>query len=327
MSTKKTAKVYPVRQYFLPEQSYEQIKYLTSPGIAHAELSPINKRDYDNDKITGEAKYEKNNCKLILAKGQPIGICGRNLLDIALSKLHDNANKNCNYDCPSGVRISLKEFATLSGINIENKIYLDNFRKTINKELEALFNARLSWKAKRDFYDGRIISGKGIIAGYIVINFEQKIANYLQKNFLVSSYDKRLFLTDNRDANLWSIYHKFYEYSHMPNNIKNKKENIISIKSLIAAAIDIPDIETVRIKGRHYRQQIIEPLDNALCKLEEVGWIKFEYCYAKKKKIPVNAKQPCNMSIDEYADLYIKFEILEERQMLQSSGNLDAQKQ
>lgn len=299
---------------------YSQITYLTSPGIAHAESSPINKKDYIKDKITGETRYERNNCKLILAKGQPIGICGRNLLDIALSKLHKNVKQNCNYECKSEIKISLKEFAILSDINADNKISLDNFRKTINKELEALFNARLSWKAKRDFYDGHIISGKGIISGNIIINFEQKIANYLQKNFLVSSIDKRLLSIDNRCANLWSLYHKLHEYSLIPNNIKNKREDIISIKSLISSAIDIPEIEKVRKTSRQYRQRIIEPLDNALSKLEEKGWIKFEYCRSKKEPIPVNEKQPCDMSIDEYEGLYVKFTILKESQNLEKSG-------
>lgn len=293
-----------------PNSPYRPIHYLTSPGITHTELAPINKNGYTKDKVTGEVKYEKNNCKLILAKGQPIGICGRNLLDIALSKLHENARLNCEDDCKTEVKISLSEFAILSNKYINNKPILDKFRRTINKELEALFNARLSWKSKRDFYDGRIISGKGIISGFIIINFEQKIANYLQKNLLISTGDSRLISIDNRDANLWSIYHKLHEYSLITNNIKNNRHDIISIKSLLSAAIDIPEIGKVRSTDRHYRKRIIEPLDNTLSKLEDIGWIKFEYCYAKKEPIPIDAPQPIDMPIEEYADLYIKFEIL-----------------
>lgn len=294
----------------IPTSPYRPIYYLTSPGISHAELSPINKNEYIKDDITGEAKYEKNNCKLILAKGQPIGICGRNLLNMALSELHKNAKKNSTDDCKTEIRISLVEFATLSNKDINNKPIFDKFRRTVNKELEALFNARLSWKAKRDYYDGRIISGKGIVSGYIIINFEQKIANYLQKNFLVSTGDSRLISIDNRNANFWAIYHKLHEYSLITENIKNNKYNIISIKSLLSTAIDIPDIEKVRKTNRHYRERIIEPLDNTLSKLEEIGWIKFEYCHAKKEPIPIDAPQPIDLPIEEYANLYIKFEIL-----------------
>lgn len=294
----------------IPTSPYKQIPYLTSPGITHAELAPINKSEYIQDKITGEARYERNNCKLVLAKGQPIGICGRNLLDIALSELHKNIQLNSECDCETKVKISLIDFAILSKKNVNKKTSLDKFRRVVNNELEALFNARISWKAKRGHYDYRIISGKGIIGGYIVIDFEKKIADYFKNNFIISIGDQRLLSIDNRNANFWSIYHKLHSYSLIPKNIRDNRNDIISIKSLLSSAIDIPDIEKVKNTNRHYRERIIEPLDNVLEKLEKMGWIKFEYCHVKKEPIPIDDPQPIDLPIEEYINLYIKFEIL-----------------
>ena len=91
-----------------------------------------------------------------------------------------------------------------------------------------------------------------------------------------------LFRLDERNTNAYSIGRKLALHQSINNNRKKGTNKIISVKSLLQTAPEIPSIETVRAKNGSWTERIEEKLVKSLDILVENGVLEFwNYCNAK----------------------------------------------
>lgn len=185
------------------------------------------------------------------------------------------------------VHIPLKEYATLCGYDIEahaittpngseiieekerqraeNK--LKDARKQINKDLEVLYNASLSWtetvRGKKENYSNyRIIDYKGIKNGYINFNFAKLFSNYLI-SLPIGQYPEALLRLDAYKQNAYSIGLNLAYHLNNDKNIGKGTANRLKVKTILEYTT-LPSIEEIRKQEASWVKRIKEPLETAL---------------------------------------------------------------
>lgn len=226
------------------------------------------------------------------------------------------------------VIIPLKEYAKKCGYDVnehpENdspeaiekekkrvKTVLDNVRRKINKDLNILFGASISWKEEikgneRNFLDVHIIGSKGIKSGNILIEFTASMAEYLIC-LPLTQYPEALYRLDERNQNAYSIGYKIATYFSMDNNQIRGTANLLKVETLLKNT-SLPTYEEVQEKDRgHWEQRIKEPFENALESLVKCGFLE-DWRYSYSKGAELTDKEAENISdYQTFSQLFVYF--------------------
>lgn len=114
-------------------------------------------------------------------------------------------------------------------------------------------------------------------------------------------YPQQLWrLNSKRNPNSYYFLRKIAEYKNM--NVGKASEDIISVKTLLAASPAMPTHRSVAAKDRHFSRSIIEPFERDMNALEET--LVWEYCHSKGA--PLTDEELENFNYELFRTLLIK---------------------
>jgi len=260
------------------------------------------------------------------------GVSGRKILDVSRAALVDqnpyrpkDGRRINNVVC-----INLEEYARANGYQVdpadgtkkERQRIKDNkktLKETIERDLTTIESMRHTWrvesgKNKGDYATSRIISSHSIIRGVIRIVFDTDMAERLL-NASLTQYPTVLLKLDNRNPNSYSIGAKIAEHSSMDNNVLGGTANTLTVATLLKAAPEIVDYETLTAKKedggrgrRDWKPQIKEKLEASLDDLVKIGFLtRWEYRGRGDKRL--TKKGASRLTWEEYAALRVDFAI------------------
>ena len=274
-------------------------------GTATNKLAKINSRKSKSlkvDDITGVAKITRGDYSVSIKNFKEVAglrTSTQKLLDALMIEFTETGAKDTRITLP------LKKYMELRGLTSEKSA-----RKHVEEDLETLYNISISGKQKLkngqslNFLDMRLVIDKGIKNGVIQCTFHPDFYNHM-KNCPIMPYHRKLLAIDDKEYKHAYYFHRQL-LEHVNMNYGEANQNIISVATLLAAAPEMPSYEDIEKGGRHYRQQIIEPFDDNMNKLEELGLIKWEYCNSNGMPLTDN---DLNMKFDTFSKLLIKFEL------------------
>lgn len=193
------------------------------------------------------------------------------------------------------VQISLITLMEKCGCTSFTKASMDKFRLKLKKHLCLLDSLKVEWRDSKgkDYERMSFIRKQGIRKGYVIVQFEQDMANYLNHAY-VMNFPQWLYRLNEKNPNLFPLACKLWEHYSNDNNLKKGTANILKVTTLLENCPTIPTYEDVMSKGRQVGQLIITPLLNTINALEDSGEMRIEWCNAKRE--PLNKTQ-----LDAYA--------------------------
>ena len=160
---------------------------------------------------------------------------------------------------------------------------IKDLKKNVRRDLHDI--SSILWtgeetrgRNKGNYKEMRIISSHSISKGLIRINFDVEAAVYFV-NAYIMQYPTALLKHDNRKPNAYVIGHKMAFHNSNDQNRAAGTDSTLSVKSLLAAAPEIPTIDDIKARGqRNWKDKIKKPLEIALDENISVGLIsKWEY--------------------------------------------------
>ena len=265
---------------------------------ALTKIKPSTKRNTIIDTITGTATITQGNLSITIpdfTKLKGFRTSTYQLLDALTVALTETGAKS------PAVALSLEEYMKKRGLKDKKEA-----RKQVTDDLETLFNAKISFKEKRkkgqeqDFHDIRIIDSKGIRKGIINVTFGTAFYNILL-GYPIMPYPAQLWeLNSKRNPNSFYLLRKIAEHKNM--NVGKKNEDIIAVKTLLAAAPYLPSYEEVMNTDRAISRRIIEPFERDMDALEDT--LTWTYCHSNNT--PLTDEELSSMSYDTFISLLIK---------------------
>lgn len=288
----------------LPTGEREKSTFSTiRQGIATntlTKIKPSTKRNTIIDTITGTATITQGNFSITIpdfTKLKGFRTSTYQLLDALTVALTETGAKS------PAVALSLEEYMKKRGLKDKKEA-----RKQVTDDLETLFNATISFKEKRkkgqeqDFHDIRIIDSKGIRKGIINVTFGTAFYNILL-GYPIMPYPAQLWeLNSKRNPNSFYLLRKIAEHKNM--NVGKKNEDIIAVKTLLAAAPYLPSYEEVMNTDRAISRRIIEPFERDMDALEDT--LTWTYCHSNNT--PLTDEELSSMSYDTFISLLIKID-------------------
>lgn len=267
---------------------------------ALTKIKPSTKRNTIIDTITGTATITQGNLSITIpdfTKLTGFRTSTYQLLDALTVALTETGAKS------PVVALSLEEYMKKRGLKDKKEA-----RKQVTDDLETLFNATISFKEKRkkgqeqDFHDIRIIDSKGIRKGIITVTFGTAFYNILL-GYPIMPYPAQLWeLNSKRNPNSFYLLRKIAEHKNM--NVGKKNEDIIAVKTLLAAAPYLPSYEEVMNTDRAISRRIIEPFERDMDALEDT--LTWTYCHSNNT--PLTDEELSSMSYDTFISLLIKID-------------------
>lgn len=271
-------------------------------GTATNALTKVNSilgRNTVIDQFTGAATVTEGDLTITFPHFENIGglkTSTHRLLDAITVALTESGAKS-----PT-VSLSLAEYMEKCGLKDRKEA-----RKQAKEDLETLFDARISYKEQdRDgqpggFADVRICEAKGISRdGIISFKFSDTLYQTLLRSCIMP-YPQQLWrLNSKRNPNSYYFLRKIAEYKNM--NVGKASEDIISVKTLLAASPAMPTHRSVAAKDRHFSRSIIEPFERDMNALEET--LVWEYCHSKGA--PLTDEELENFNYELFRTLLIK---------------------
>lgn len=270
----------------------------------------------------------------LIKKGLPTG--AKKMLDTGCILLSNNGTRRAEEGStiPTVVFISLEEYARSRGFDItprststpeeaaEEQKRIDsimsNVRKKANAELRTLYALSLSDKERKkkstvDYTDIRVLQGKGIRNGYIMMKFTEPMAKYLIAYSYPMFYPTKLLTLDERNPRTYNVGFYLSLHHGIDNNVTKGTNNIISVKNCLDAADEkwptFEEIQASNDKG-HWERRIKDPLEAILDTLQAKSILtSWEYCNAKKQ--PLTDEQLVKADYDTFMSLYILFDMPE----------------
>ncbi|GHU50018.1 hypothetical protein AGMMS49975_00200 [Clostridia bacterium] len=265
------------------------------------------------DAYTGAATFTDSDFSLIIQKYTQLS-CGfrtstKKLLDALTIRLSEQNHYKGGGEPNLNAVISLEKYMSLCGKPL-TKSSIDKTRKIVKEDLEILFNMSIDFSDKINgktahFTQMRILQAIGMKNGDIAVTFSTQLANYLINSYIMQ-YPIALFRLDTRNANVYSMGKKLALHASIENNRKRNTFDIISVKSLMQDAPEIPSFEEVMNADRHLELRIITPFEKTLNLLMENNII-FEWHYCNAKKEVLTDEQLKKMDYKVFIKLYITF--------------------
>ena len=195
--------------------------------------------------------------------------------------------------------IAVETILTLTRINIER---LDIADKEKLNDPEDILLRRFPAVQELVMYPG----GKFIKNGKLIVVLHQRLVEYLSMTY-VMPYNLLLFSLDTGN------YTNAYEFGkkmtiHYNINFRKNNRNILSTKTLLDSAQDIPLYIDAINKGKHVNQQIIRPFIRDMNYLVERNILAEWYFCAKKTGEKLKAN-PNGLSYDIFHKLNVFFRL------------------
>lgn len=256
------------------------------------------KRNTIIDPITGTATITQGNLTITIPDFMKLSgfkTSTYQLLDALTVAFTETGAKN-----PT-VALSLEEYIAKRGLKDKKEA-----RKQVIDDLETLFNSKISFKGKRgkgqkqDFCDIRIIDSKGIRKGIIYVSFGLAFYNILL-SYPIMSYPAQLWAFNSRyNPNSFYLLRKIAEHKNM--NVGKKNEDIIAVKTLLAAAPNLPTLGEVMKAGKHVDQRIIQPFERDMNAMKDT--LTWTYCHSNNS--PLTDEELTNLNYETFVTLLIK---------------------
>lgn len=275
-------------------------------AIQHAPNKP---KRYKLDKKADHLAYERDrNFKIVIVEyGKPLSAASQRLLDYAtiiLTKQNEWRASNVK----STISLDFDEYAAWRcASSPKAKLRL---REEIKEALKCLINMQVTFRSDKK----RCCMVANIIASYtafedspgqLLINFTQEFAHYTINNF-ISQIDPRLFGLSLKNPNIYKIGRKLCEQWHSEQMRDNGTHDRLMLTTLLKAAPDLPTLEEEKTGGRHYKQCILDPLENCLEQLVDEG-ILSQFEWRKKGGGYLTDEELDTCSFDELKELCLHF--------------------
>lgn len=261
------------------------------------------------------------------------GLCADRLLKYAVAKF----TKKNGYDCPktdNTVVIDIFEYAERLGKNLKEqakstpkesekeRTRVQNQKKKLMMEIRGslkLIASPIEFKGENGYYQNLNITQTTNVnpkTNKITIVFNQLFADMLtsRDKSQLTYFNMKILLIDARDDTTYFLACKLQENYEMSRNIKDNRNNVISVKSVLNAITSLPSIGELREKNREYewRRRIKERLEEGLEKLYKIRMLKdWDYVKGGKKSLSDEEKNHYDLdsSYEEWEELYIKYEL------------------
>lgn len=195
---------------------------------------------------------------------------------------------------------------------------LKDLKRTIRRDLTNISSILWSGevtkgKNKGDYREMRIISSHSISRGIIRINFDIDAARFLANAAYEMQYPRVLLKHDNHKPNAYSIGYKLAFHGSNDNNYAQGTNNTLSVKSLLAAASDIPTYNDIKARGqRNWKVKIKAVLESALAENVAIGLIsRWEYRDPKNGKT-YSVEAADALTWPQYSGLMIDFAMIDQ---------------
>lgn len=207
------------------------------------------------------------------------------------------------------VSFSIDDYAKRVGKDISTPTKKKNFARGVRKNLDTLGDVCFSWEGRGvDFDEIPIIGRKTIKKGMVGARVTYDVACFFNRHSVISRYPDQIMKIDDRNPTAYYLGIKLVEYYSIPNNHRQGRADLISVKSLLRYSN--LSFETKEMK-KHWREKIKEPLEKALDDLHDVGILKdYEYTKAKGEPFPDDHLEFIN-SYQDFLNLYVKFSLYE----------------
>jgi len=288
------------------------------PGTNRLAQLGARRPEAEVDPVTGRAIITKGDLTVFIDRwnsqqaGSGLRISTLKLLDVcALALTAVNPHRPGAGQIPrTSVSIDLEDYMGICGIP-QTKPSKDKTRRKVKEDLEILYNISLEWSEPQgdktaDYAKMRIITSQGIKNGRILVNFSPEMAAYLTGAY-VMRYPMAVLKIDERNSAAYHFGRKLALHHSMESNRAGGTANIISVKSLLASAPDIPSHREVAASGRQFEQRIINPFNRAMEALE--GFVSWEFCTSGGQ--PLADGQLDDFRYPAFIDSFIKFELKE----------------
>ena len=250
--------------------------YLIRQGTATNTFTKIKptKRNTSIDPVTKTATIKRGNFSVTIPAELVTGLktSAYRLLDMGVMIVTTEGARS-----PT-VSIELDEYMKKRGLKDKKEA-----RKQVKADLEALYNASISFKEMRgrkelNFLDMRLISEKGIKNGVITFTFGNGFFNLL-KGYPIMYYPPALLkINDKRNPYSYALGRKIAEQKNM-NALNAGEGDVISVKTLLAVCDGLPTYDEVMETDRAVARRIIEPFERDLNALADS--FTWEYCHSK----------------------------------------------
>lgn len=274
-------------------------------GSPSNDLMRITKREFVFDGFTKSATLTTKDGHKIKVENFDklqgiLGTSAKKIMDTALLYLAsgnfyrgNKATVNPTVEIPlieygeaNGYQLTPKTMDTPEEQEAENKRVRERvkeLKKNIRRDLAGISSIVWSGEETRgrnkgDYKEMRLISSHGITQGVIRVTFDFNAATYFVNSYIMQ-YPTALLRHDNRKPNPYIIGRKLAFHNSNDQNQAAGTANTLSVKSLLQAAPDIPDYDTIVARGqRNWKDKIKKPLEDALDENITIGLIsRWEY--------------------------------------------------
>lgn len=313
-----------------PEAERESFLPMLHGKATDAVASMVGETITEN-KLNSTGTVEAGEVKLVIDKynelSGTLGVSTHKLLSTAVASFTavnhtGNAERSANF---TGVNIPLKEYALNCGYDVEEhpttdpeeekkeavraKRQLDNARRKINKDLDIMYSASLSWSERvrgkqGDYMDIRLVEAKGVKNGFIQIRFSQTFSEYLIQ-LPLTQYPVALLGVDERNNNAYVMGLKMTEQYNMDSNHARGTAQLLKVKTLLALT-DLPSIEKVRALRVGWNGRIKEPFENSLDALTACGLLE-DWEYSRSKGEPLTDEEANFTNYEDWEEALVHF--------------------
>lgn len=312
----------------IPLKPMEQVSPSLSPGAAlKNRFSPMLQGTATNtltktstkksppqvDAVTGLATIQGSDGFTLFIEGYNqleggLRVSTHKLLDLCtlnLTQQNDYRGKSAPHTL---VSIALDDYMEALAIP-HTKASKDKARRRVKEDLETLFSISLEWSEpvkgeQHDFAKTRICTSVGIRRGRIEIDFTPAFTQYLTHSY-VMQYPRAILQISEKFTNSYHLGRKLLLHHSITNNQRKGTNGIISVKSLLDNAPELPSFEQVRQSDRAYSRRIIEPFERDMNAMD--SFLHWSYCNAKGA--PMTEEQLQNFSYDVFISCYVQFEV------------------
>lgn len=268
-------------------------------GTATNQLTKIIPKDGRNlsvDFITGSATIEAKDLTVFIEKysGVKLQTSAYMLLDVLTISLTESGAKSTSVPLPLDIYMDLR--------GLKDK---KSARAQIKNDLISLYEVSLAFKddndKNQDFYDMRILQGKGIIKnGIIVVQFSEPFLNLLKRYPVMSYPNQMLKFNLKYNPHSYFLLRKISEHKNM--NIGKTNEDRIRVETLLEACPLLPTYDEVMNGDRDVYGRVIEPFFRDMGVLAET----IEYDYLHPNNMPITDEERISIKYKEFKELIVK---------------------
>lgn len=263
-------------------------------GAATDKLALLCGQKGEADIFTGRRTVTGNELTLELGQ-EPLHISTHKLLSATVTVFTRDTAR-------TSVSFTLREYAALLGAG-SGKTQLDNLRRTVSRDLKILSEITLSWEESiggrtESFKEVRLFESCSLHWGTVSLSFTERFAAYLVSRPL-TQYPRALFTVDERSRSCYTIGLKLALHAFNKGLIAKGTAGSLRVRSLLKWSA-LPDIETLRRRGKSYNEKLRTPFEQALRDLQKCGLLtSFGYRDPPPK--------PCDYSV--WSELIVDFDM------------------